>query len=286
MSHTVKNESLVIMAGGASSRMKRSLASSALDDKTITIAKKLHKTLIPLGETQRPLLFYLLKNAIAAKIKHVYLITSPDNNAFKEFVKNFNKNENHGSVSINFAIQYVPKEREKPLGTADALKQCIDQYPKLLEERFTVCNGDNLYSTNALNDLKKDRIAPNALISYSSAGLNFSDERISKFALMDIDSNGFLKAIIEKPKFGELALYRENKGILHVSMNIFNFCGNVIYPYLENCLLDPIRNEKELPQAVRKMISEIGNCMLCYPRSEHIPDLTDADDILPFTYIN
>lgn len=278
----MKNDSLLIMAGGASSRMKHSLASSELDNKTMNIAKNSHKTLILLGKDQKPLLFYLLKNAIAAKIKNVYIITSPDNDTFKEFAENFLKNEKHRSININFATQYVPKEREKPFGTADALKQCINQYPKLLEERFTVCNGDNLYSTNALKDLKKKRKAPNALISYSSVGLKFSDERISKFALMDIDSQGFLKAIVEKPKLKEIDHYNEDQGILHISMNIFNFLGNVIYPYLENCLLDPVRNEKELPQAVRKMVSEIGDSMLCYPRSEHVPDLTDADDIHQF----
>lgn len=278
----MKNDSLVVMAGGASSRMKRSLASSDLDDNTIAIAKNLHKTLIPLGKAQKPLLFYLLKNAISANIRNVYVITAPENEAFKEFAEDFFKDEEHRKIKLNFAIQYVPQKREKPLGTADALQQCIDQYPRLSKERFTVCNGDNLYSTNALNDLKKDRVAPNALISYSSAGLNFSDERISKFALMDIDNNGFLKGIVEKPKPEEVDQYRDDKGILRVSMNIFNFSGNVIYSYLENCLLDPVRNEKELPQAVRKMVSEVANSVLCYPRSERIPDLTDANDLKRF----
>lgn len=276
----MKNESLVIMAGGASSRMKRSLASSGLDNETLRIASNLHKALIPLGETQKPLLFYLLKNAISAKIKHVYIITSPENAAFKGFTSEFLKKNN--GISIHLAVQHVPKDRKKPLGTADALQQCIDQYPNLLKERFTVCNGDNLYSVGALNDLKKDRNAANALISYSSKGLNFSDERISKFALMDIDSNGFLKGIIEKPKLEGVNDYRDASGILRVSMNIFNFSGEVVYPYLQNCFLDPIRNEKELPQAVRRMVSEIENTMLCYPRSEHIPDLTDANDIKQF----
>jgi len=278
----MKNDSLIIMAGGVSSRMKQSLASSGLDDKTLAIAKSLHKTLIPLGKAQKPLLFYLLKNAIAANIKNVYIITSPDNNAFKEFADNFFMNGQNETVKLYFAIQHVPVDREKPLGTADALQQCIDQYPKLLEEQFTVCNGDNLYSTNAFNDLKKTRNAPNALISYDSVGLNFSEERISKFALMDIDAKGFLQGIVEKPKPEVVDKYRDVDGILRVSMNIFSFSGRMIYPFLEHSLLDPVRNEKELPQAVRKMISTVENSVLCYPRSEMIPDLTDAHDIKRF----
>jgi len=278
----MKNDILVIMAGGASSRMKRSLASSGLDDNTLTIAKSLHKTLIPLGDAQKPLLFYLLKNAILAKIKKVYVITSPENDAFKEFARVFLEEEAHKSISLDFAVQHVPENRVKPLGTADALQQCIEQYPELLEKRFTVCNGDNLYTTGALVDLKKDRTAPNALISYSSKGLNFSDERIAKFALIDIDEIGFLKGIVEKPKAEEVDKYRDADGNLRVSMNIFNFSGNVIYPYLQNCLLHPIRNEKELPEAVKSMVRNNKQSVYCYPRSENIPDLTDANDIKRF----
>lgn len=278
----MKNDSLVIMAGGASSRMKESLAYSGLDVNTLTLAKNVHKSLIPLGEAQKPLLFYLLKNAILAKIKKVYVITSPKNEAFKEFATAFFKEETPKGVSLNFAVQHVPENRVKPLGTADALQQCIDQYPELLKERFTVCNGDNLYSAGAFEDLKKNRTAPNALISYNSVGLNFSEDRIAKFALMEIDNNGFLRGIIEKPKIEEVDNYRDADGNLRVSMNIFSFSGNVIYPYLKNCLLDPVRDEKELPEAVCKMASELDGGIYCYPRFESIPDLTDANDIKKF----
>lgn len=278
----MKNDSLVIMAGGASSRMKQSLASSGLDVNTLTLAKNVHKSLIPLGEAQKPLLFYLLQNAIAASIKNVYVITSPNNSAFKEFARAFFKDVAHKKIKLNFAIQKVPENKSKPLGTADALQQCMHQYPELLKERFTVCNGDNLYATDALVDLKKERTAPNALISYNSSGLNFSDERIAKFALMDIDNKGFLRGIIEKPKIEEVDKYRDADRNLRVSMNIFNFSGNVIYPYLENCLLHPIRNEKELPEAVKAMVKNNQQSVYCYPRSENIPDLTDATDIKKF----
>ncbi|GMN11913.1 sugar phosphate nucleotidyltransferase [Croceitalea sp. MTPC9] len=273
----MKNESLVILAGGASSRMKKSLSATSLDGETLQIAKKLHKSLIPVGKDKRPLLYYLLKNALAAQIKRVYIITSVENGAFKEFAKKID-----GVVNIDFAVQYIPENREKPLGTADALQQCLEQYPDLLKERFTVCNGDNLYSTGAFMDLKKDREAPNALISYSSEGLKFSRERIAKFALMHIDAGGFLQDIVEKPKEDELDAYRDANGILRVSMNIFNFSGEVIYPYLKNCKLDPIRNEKELPKAVCNLVHESSKSVLCYPRTEHIPDLTDANDIEKF----
>jgi len=227
-----------------------------------------------IGNTPKEMI-YMMKAAKSAGAVGAKIIGSGGGGCMVAITENAN-------IKLNFAIQKVPENKSKPLGTADALQQCMHQYPELLKERFTVCNGDNLYATDALVDLKKERTAPNALISYNSSGLNFSDERIAKFALMDIDNKGFLRGIIEKPKIEEVDKYRDADGNLRVSMNIFNFSGNVIYPYLENCLLHPIRNEKELPEAVKAMVKNNQQSVYCYPRSENIPDLTDATDIKKF----
>ncbi|WP_250149255.1 sugar phosphate nucleotidyltransferase [Flagellimonas sp. 389] len=275
----MKNESLIIMVGGASSRMKRSLESTTLDESTKKIATAHHKSLIPVGKNNRPFLYYLIENAVNAGYKKIFLITSPENKAFHDLV---NADYFSFDLSVRFAIQHIPHGREKPLGTADALQQCLDQYPELKEGYFTVCNGDNLYSVGALKDLKADRNAPNALISYGSSGFEFTDERILKFAVMDISSDGFLQGIIEKPESGEVEKYKDETNELRVSMNIFSFSGEQVYPFLENCPLDKVRSEKELPKAVANLIKELPKSMVCIPRSEHIPDLTAAGDIRLF----
>lgn len=270
------------MVGGASSRMKRSLQTANLDEATRNAAQKLHKSLIPLGEDGKPLLFYLIRNAVQAGYKHVYLITSKENEGFKDVVGGQQSNNKYQGILVHFAIQEIPEGREKPLGTADALEQCMEQYPELKSKTFTVCNGDNLYAIGALEDLRKSRKAPSALISYSSEGLRFSDERIAKFALMDISSEGFLKGIIEKPEQNRVNDYRDSTGSLRVSMNIFSFLGSDIYPYLKNCPIHPERKEKELPVAVRNMVEDNSESVYCIPRSEYIPDLTSAEDIKLF----
>ena len=53
------DKKLIIMAAGASSRMKRSLETSELTPETKKIASSAHKSLIPLGFKQKPLLFHL-----------------------------------------------------------------------------------------------------------------------------------------------------------------------------------------------------------------------------------
>ena len=145
------------MAGGASSRMKRSLDKVNLESKVLETAKKVHKSLIPLDDAGNPLLYYLLKNIAEAGITNVYLITSKDNQPFYDFLNAAKNTSAFAELSINIAVQHIPENREKPLGTADALQQCLQQYPELLAQRFTVCNGDNLYSVNSLVLLKNER---------------------------------------------------------------------------------------------------------------------------------
>lgn len=273
---------LVIMAGGASSRMKRSLASVSLDSETFEIAKAAHKSLIPLGKQGKPLVYYLIHNAAKAGYEDVYIITSPENTAFKAVIGTQDRDNSYAGVRVHFAIQHLPNNREKPLGTADALQQALDQYPELKNGGFTVCNGDNLYSVKALELLKAQRNAPHALISYSRSGLQFADERIAKFAVMDIDLEGYLQTIVEKPDPTQVAQYRDASGEIRVSMNIFSFHGPSIYPFLESCPIHPDRKEKELPEAVRILAAQKPGSVQCFPRSEHIPDLTAAHDIALF----
>ncbi|MEQ5792841.1 glucose-1-phosphate thymidylyltransferase [Muricauda sp. NFXS6] len=273
----MENKSLIIMVGGASSRMKRSL--KANDGQKRIMDNIPHKSLIPVGKQGRPFLYYLVNNAVEAGYTKLYLITSPENHAFQKL------KEDRGlpaGLEVFLAVQTVPEGRKKPLGTADALQQCLDQYPELKQTIFTVCNGDNLYSVGALKDLRKERKAPHALISYGSSGFDYSEERIAKFAVMDISSDGFLQQIIEKPNVGDVPKYKDALGELRVSMNIFSFSGAEIYPYLKNCPMDPVRDEKELPKAVGMLVAEQPESVLCIPRSEHIPDLTDASDIQLF----
>lgn len=273
----MENTSLIIMVGGASSRMKRSLKNK--EDQKGIMDKIPHKSLIPVGKNGRPFLYYLVQNAVEAGYAKLYLITSPGNQAFQSLIDN---KDLPAGLEVFLAVQSVPEGRKKPLGTADALQQCLDQYPELKQTTFTVCNGDNLYSVGALMNLRVERTAPHALISYGSSGFDYTEERIAKFAVMDISSDGFLKEIIEKPNIADVPKYKDASGELRVSMNIFSFSGAEIYPYLKKCPIDPVRDEKELPKAVAVLVSEEPQSVLCIPRSEHIPDLTDANDIQLF----
>ena len=277
------DKKLIIMAGGASSRMKRSLETSELTPETKKIARSAHKSLIPLGSKQKPLLFHLIQNAVNAGFREVYLITSPENEAFRECVGSASKNNLFAGALVHYAIQYLLQGRNKPLGTADAVQQAMEQHPELKNEFFSICNADNLYSVHAFALLLAPRDTPHALISYNRSSLNYSSARMSSFAIIDISEEGLLENIIEKPDPETLKNYEDTSDYIGVSMNIFSFKGALLFPYLKNCPIHLERNEKELPEAVRMMIKESKNRTRCFKVSEHLPDLTSVEDLKNFS---
>lgn len=271
---------LVILAGGLSSRMKKAIQEKnhELSAEEIKAANSQSKGLIPLGKGKRPLMDYLLYNAREAGFKRVVIITGENSEAFKSQYGNKQEENSFHRLSISFATQRIPEGRKKPLGTADALLQAMQQRTWLQKTSFVVCNSDNLYSVKALTLLREARAA-NALISYDRDRLLFSTERINRFALMKFDEHELLLDIIEKPTPQESMGYADSAGKLRVSMNIFLFYGPMIYPHLQACPLHPVRQEKEIPAALLLMIKANPGTVKGIPLAEHVPDLTSKEDI-------
>ena len=269
---------LIILAGGASSRMKKQLTDSNLSAQEIAEANQRSKSLISLTPDGRPILDYLLFNAKQAGYKNIYIVVGKQSELFKEFYGSREKNNDFHGLNISFAIQHIPKERTKPFGTADAVYQAVKQYPALNTDYYTVCNSDNLYAAEAFLALRKTT-SDHAFIAYNRDALEFSIERVARFALAKLNLENQLVDIIEKPELTEVDNYKDGSGVLRVSMNIFKFKGSVFLKYLENCPVHPTRNEKELPTALLNMIKEHPNTVLGIPFSEHVPDLTAKEDI-------
>jgi NDP-sugar pyrophosphorylase family protein len=272
------HNNLIILAGGASSRMKKQASLDNLSEEEIAQANERSKGLIGVGPNGRPLLDYLLLNAKKAGYKNIYIIIGEQGELFKEFYGNEDKNNDFHGLNVSFAVQYIPEGRVKPFGTADALFQAVEQFPELNTQYYSVCNSDNLYSAKALYALR-ETTSPNAFISYDRDALEFPLERISRFAIAKLDENNCLLDILEKPTADVLESYKDAEGILRVSMNAFKFDGAVLYPYLKNCPVHPERDEKELPTVLLNSLKENGNTALGIPFSEHVPDLTAKEDI-------
>ena len=272
------DKNIIILAGGASSRMKNSIFSKNLSEEELKNANTRSKALLEFGNAKRPILDFLLLNAKKAGYKKVVIVIGEQGALFKEYYGNQQKDNSFRGLSISYAIQYIPEGRDKPMGTADALFQALEQYPILKTASFTVCNSDNLYSIKALRALLicKDS---NAFINYDRDALQFPMLKIQRFALTLVDENFHLETIVEKPSKNQVSNYKDVKGRYRVSMNVFKFTGAEIYSFLKNCPIDSKRKEKELPTAILNMINESKSYLRGISFAEHVPDLTSKEDI-------
>lgn len=272
------HRNLIILAGGMSSRMKKETQSTTVSKKDITQANQRTKGLISVGNNDRPILDYLMCNAKRAGYTNIYIVVNTKGlPLFKQLYGDKMSNNNYNGLQISYSIQHIPENREKPLGTADALYQTFEQYPNLKDDFFTVCNSDNLYAVEALQKLR-ETISNNAFINYNRDALKFPAERISRFAVTKLNSDNFLEAIVEKPSLNEVENYKDANGNIGVSMNIFKFYGKDFYQFVKECPIHPIRNEKEIPVALLNMIKS-GVPVLGISLSQHVPDLTAKEDI-------
>lgn len=265
---------IVILAGGISSRMKRS-AAGATDETLRNQATGKPKSMISVGAGQRPFLDYLLYNVQSAGYRDVVLVIGGSDTRMREYYDQKNKPGILKELGIRFAVQKIPPGRSKPLGTADALLCALESRPDWKAQHLTVCNSDNLYSIGALRFLLEHSV-PNALIKYDFKALQFPPERIHQFAVIRTDADDCLTDIIEKPSEEQLKSVGGNPG---VSMNIFRFSYDDILPFLNSVPLHPERGEKELPEAVRMMAKARPRSVRTYDRAEFVPDLTTVDDI-------
>jgi NDP-sugar pyrophosphorylase family protein len=269
---------LVILAGGISSRMRKP-GDARLDPGLQRDAETRSKSMIRIGEAGRPFLDYLLFNVREAGYRDIVIVVGEGDAAIRSYYGLKERGNEFGGLSISYALQPIPPGRVKPLGTADALLQALHVRPDWAGTRFTVCNSDNLYSRRALT-LVREVATGCAMIDYDRDALEYPSERIEQFAVIMKNEKNELVDIVEKPGPDVLARARDRAGRVGVSMNVWRFPYDRILPCLEETPLHPTRKEKELPSAVLLLVRRWPGSLLTIPLHEHVPDLTDRDDIL------
>lgn len=117
------------------------------------------------------------------------------------------------------------------------------------------------------------------MIDYDRDALGVEASRIASFSVIQKDHEGFLTQIIEKPTEQEIQHAKGPGGRVGVSMNIFRFLYDDIFPFVQKIPLHPVRGEKELPLAVMAMIHTDPRSMYAYELAEPVPDLTSLGDV-------
>jgi glucose-1-phosphate adenylyltransferase len=279
MNNMPKPKVLIILAAGNASRMKQALEASNTDPSLIKQANTMPKGMIGLGRNGRPFLDYQLYNAAKAGFEQVLLVLNPADTVTKPYYDlKLAQNQVFG-LTILYAYQYLAAGKTKPLGTADALKQALEQNPQLKHHQVVVCNADNLYSVNVFSLLYQNH-HPAALPSYDAHKMDFSYDKIMNCAILFVNKEQFLEYLIEKPTATQVTDCEAHSGMLGISMNIFGIDYQLALHYMATQAINPTRGEKELPEAISRLASQNKNTVKVYPVAEITPDLTSKQDLL------
>jgi glucose-1-phosphate thymidylyltransferase len=253
----------VILARGLGTRMRRADAAAPLDDSQAAVADTGVKALIPID---RPFLDYVLSALADAGYRHVCLVVGPEQQSLRDY---YTRQVEPQRLSIELAVQ------EEPKGTADAVaaaESFADGGP------FLSINSDNYYPLEAYKALGRQD-GPAVALFHKDAMLaesNVTVERLNKFAFGEIDKQGFLKQIVEKPDQREWAALSQPDWI---SMNCWRF-GPTIFRACRSIGPSP-RGEYEIPDAVRYAMENLGERFRAVPIRSPVLDLSSREDIAP-----
>lgn len=229
---------VVIMAGGQGTRLR-------------PITHIIPKPLVPIGE--RPIIQVIMDNFIDDGCTQFFFSVSYKAEMIKNYFNSLQKQR--------YDISYF--EEQKPMGTAGSLSLIKDR----IQSTFFVSNCDIIIKEDYTEVFRYHQESGNEMTAVA-----FVKELSLPYGTFDIDKNGFLESLIEKPKYTFLVnagLYilephlfseiPENKffHITHLMEKIVARSGKVgIFPISEGSWLD-IGQWQEYQKTLKKFGSEI-----------------------------
>ena len=261
---SVRTTQAVILARGLGTRMRRAAESvrETLTDEQRRAAERGAKGMMPLGT--RPFLDYVLSALADAGIRDVTLVVSPDADEMRDY---FERTHVPERVRVRFAVQAEPR------GTADAVQSVrgvVDEAP------FLVLNSDNFYPVRAYADLAA--LGGPGLVAFEAETLvresRLEPERVLRYALLDIDDDGVLRAVREKPPADDPLAQRAERW---VSMNLWSFTP-VIFEACARMRPSP-RRELEIQDAVTIAMRDLGERFHVVRMRAGVLDLSSRADV-------
>ena len=254
-------DKVVVLARGLGTRMRREMAGVTLSAEQVAAAESGMKALMPI---ERPFLDYVLTNVADAGYSRVCLVVGPEHGDVVEYYRNGVTCER---LSIEFAVQ------AKPLGTADAV--CAAE-GFVWGDPFVMINCDNCYPVEALMSLRM--LEGPGTVAFDRKAMfvnsNIPPERITSFALMEVDYDGYLKAVIEKPG---RELIEGTGGRVGISMNCWRFDRQIFQAC--RSIRVSARGEFEIPDAVQYAMGVMGQRFKVVACDGAVLDLSNRADV-------
>jgi dTDP-glucose pyrophosphorylase len=228
----------VVLARGLGRRMQEPEAGVSLTPAQERAAVAGLKGMMPIHG--RAFVEFLLDALADAGLDRIALIVAPDH----DMIARYFSERTLQRVTIEFLVQ------QEPLGTADAVLSA-ERWTAV--EPFLAMNSDTLYPVPVLRQLAAldepglPVFARDELVRSS----NISAERVQSYAFLEIDAEGYLAGIVEKPTADQAAAAGPSAPI---SMNCWRFDARIF----RACRNVPrsLRGEFELPEAVGAAVTE------------------------------
>lgn len=201
---SLKGTSVVIMAGGKGDRLE-------------PFTKVLPKPLIPINE--KPVIEHIIEKFTLFDVKDFYLTVSYKSRILKSFFEELQPN-----YSVNFF------DEVKPLGTVGGLKLHKEKF----QEAFFVTNCDIIVDAD-YGDLYNFHKSNNNDITVVAS----AKEHVIPYGVCELDKQGHLSNIIEKPQYNFLA----NTGLYVLSPKVLDIIPkNKLYHMTE--LIEDVKKQK------------------------------------------
>jgi len=241
--------------------MRKAAEEVSLERRQAETAETGVKALMPFD---RPFLDYVLTAAADAGYRDICLVIGPEHDAIRRY---YGEQVEAERLRFHFAVQ------QEPLGTADAVL-ATEQFAG--DDAVVILNSDNLYPVEALRGLRDQPSSAVALFDRNGMleGSNVPADRLVKFAVGQLDRNGCLARIIEKPD--QATIDAMPKPVL-VSMNCWRM-RPVIYEACRRIEPSP-RGELELPDAVTYAMEHLDEPFQVVTSREPVLDLSSREDI-------
>jgi dTDP-glucose pyrophosphorylase len=244
--HAPRATTAVVLARGLGTRM-RADDGATLSPEQRAAAAAGAKGIMPVGG--RPLLDHLLHELADGGVTDVVFVVAPGESALR---RRYAEEHPPRRLRVHFAAQAEPRGTADALLAAGEVVRAIGPHDAAGESHFLMCNADNLYPAESVAALVA--LDGPGLIAYEAGALsakgNIEPERVMAFALLDIDADDRLRAIVEKPAADHpLARARER----WVSMNLWRFASDIF----DDCarVQPSVRGELELAGAVQGAVA-------------------------------
>lgn len=261
----------VLLARGLGSRMRQAGNEHGLSAAQAAAAAAGAKGMMPIGGGSRPFLDYVLSALADAGCTQVCFVVAPDHEAIRGYYEGEGRPRR---LAISYAVQ----------DTADGTARAVLSAERFAgRDPFLVLNSDNLYPAPVLRELAA--LDGPGLPAYERDSLirdsGFPADRVAGFAVLEVDSQGVLTKIVEKPgrEYYDAALRLQSgpdgRPML-ISMNVWRFDARIF----DACRDVPLsaRGEYELPEAVG-LATDRGVRFQTFIASGAVLDLSRRADI-------